>query len=218
LDSDRTIAQYPHTAWGSKDGAPSSVTALAQTSDGYLWLGSTDGLYRFDGVVFERYQPQSGGPFSARHVNSLLALPNGDLWVAFRVGGISLLKRGNATNYTTLDGVPEGLVFSFAQDGIGNNLQPAAGWRGWKVVDGRKWERIGISQERFPAHFLSIVKEPFGFLLTLRWFFFRPARSGFNRQIFESEKWHNSHSRQVGSCGWLKRRDQSGPSLYPTSM
>ena len=67
LDSDRTIAQFAHTAWGPKDGAPSPVTALAQTSDGYLWLGSPDGLYRFDGVVFERYQPQSGGPFPVQY-------------------------------------------------------------------------------------------------------------------------------------------------------
>src|ERR1700679_2943505 len=63
LDSDRTIAQFAHTSWGARDGAPSPVTALAQTSDGFLWLGSPDGLYRFDGVVFERYRPQSGGLF-----------------------------------------------------------------------------------------------------------------------------------------------------------
>src|SRR6266481_1253802 len=39
FDSDRTIAQFAHTAWGPKDGAPSAVTALAQSADGYLWLG-----------------------------------------------------------------------------------------------------------------------------------------------------------------------------------
>jgi ligand-binding sensor domain-containing protein len=115
LDSDRTIAQFAHTAWGPKDGAPSPVTALAQTSDGYLWLGSPDGLYRFDGVVFERYQPPSGGPFPAR-VSSLLALPNGDLWIGFRPGVISLLRNGNATNYTVREGVPNGAIWKFAQD------------------------------------------------------------------------------------------------------
>ena len=68
LESNRTIAQFAHTAWGPKDGAPSVVTALAQSTDGYLWLGSSDGLYRFDGVVFERYQPQSGRPIPGRSV------------------------------------------------------------------------------------------------------------------------------------------------------
>jgi hypothetical protein len=71
FDSDRTIAQFAHTVWGPKDGAPSAITALAQTPDGYLWVGGPDGLYRFDGVVFERYQPQSGDPFPARTVSSL---------------------------------------------------------------------------------------------------------------------------------------------------
>jgi hypothetical protein len=45
FDSDRTIAQFAHTSWGPKDGAPSVVEALAQSADGYLWLGSPDGLY-----------------------------------------------------------------------------------------------------------------------------------------------------------------------------
>ena len=97
LDSGRRIAQFAHTAWGQKDGAPSVVRALAQSADGYLWLGSSDGLYRFDGVVFERYRPQSGGQFPAQYVTSLLALPNGDLWIGFRSGEISLLRNENAT-------------------------------------------------------------------------------------------------------------------------
>src|SRR5580704_13547073 len=96
---ERTIAQFQHTAWGPKEGAPSLVHALAQTSDGYLWLGSSEGLYRFDGVVFERYQPQSGGSFPHRPVTSLLALPNGDLWIGFWPGAITLLRNGIATNY-----------------------------------------------------------------------------------------------------------------------
>lgn len=116
LDSDRTIAQFAHTAWGPKDGAPSPVTALAQTLDGHLWLGGPEGLYRFDGVVFERFQPQSGGPFPVRTVSSLLALPNGDLWIGFRPGAISLLRQGNATNYTAREGVPNGVIWNFAQD------------------------------------------------------------------------------------------------------
>ena len=118
-DWERTIGQFQHTAWGPKDGAPSVVAALAQTPDGYLWLGTPDGLYRFDGVVFERYQPQSGGRFPGQNVTSLLALPNGDLWIGFRSGPISLLRHGNATNYSVREGVPTGEIWNFAQDGGG---------------------------------------------------------------------------------------------------
>jgi signal transduction histidine kinase/ligand-binding sensor domain-containing protein len=141
LDSDRTIAQFAHTAWGPKDGAPSIVTALAQASDGYLWLGSPVGLYRFDGVVFERYQPQSGGPFAVRRVSSLLALPNGDLWIGFRSGGMSLLRNGNFTHYTTRDGTPEGVVWGFAQDREGTIW--AATESGLARLEGNRWKEVG---------------------------------------------------------------------------
>jgi PAS domain S-box-containing protein len=150
LESDRTIAQFAHTAWGPKDGAPSVVTALAQTSDGYLWLGCPDGLYRFDGVVFERYQPQSGGPFPVHTVSSLLALPNGDLWIGFSSGGVSLLRHGNASNYSVREGMPNGVIWSFAQDREGtiwaatnNGLLRLEGSR-WKDV-GKTWNFLGKS-------------------------------------------------------------------------
>src|SRR5579863_1417692 len=63
FESDRSITQFVHTAWSAKEGAPNVVGELAQTSDGYIWLGTPNGLYRFDGVAFEHYLPQSGGPF-----------------------------------------------------------------------------------------------------------------------------------------------------------
>src|SRR5579859_1688617 len=141
LDSDRAIAQFAHTAWGSKDGAPSAVTALAQSVDGYLWLGTHDGLYRFDGVVFERYQPQSGGPFPVGTVSSLLTLPNGDLWIAFQPGAISLLRNGNTTNYTVREGVPNGTRWSFAQDREGTIW--AAASSGLARLEGDRWKEVG---------------------------------------------------------------------------
>jgi PAS domain S-box-containing protein len=141
LDSDRTIAQFAHTAWGAKDGAPSPVTSLAQTSDAYLWLGSSDGLYRFDGLVFERYEPQSGGPFPVRSVNSLLALPNGDLWIGFSSGVISLLRHGNATNFGVREGVPNGVIWSLAGDREGTIWAATDG--GLLRLEGRRWKEVG---------------------------------------------------------------------------
>ena len=139
--SDRTIAQLAHTAWGPKDGAPSPVTALAQTPDGYLWLGSPDGLYRFDGIVFERYHPQSGGPLPVHTVSSLLALPNGDLWIGYSSGGICLLRHGNATTYTTREGAPNGVIWRFAQDREGTIW--AATSSGLARLQDDRWKEVG---------------------------------------------------------------------------
>ena len=141
LESNRTMAQFAHTAWGPKDGAPSPVTALAQTSDGYLWLGSYDGLYRFDGVAFERYQPQSGGPFPDRTVSSLLALSNGDLWIGFQTGAVSLLRHGDATNYSIREGLPNAVIWSFAQDREGTIWAATGG--GLERLEGNRWKEAG---------------------------------------------------------------------------
>src|SRR6185436_17973828 len=54
------IAEFVHTSWTAKDGAPTDVLALAQSTDGYLWLGTTRGLFRFDGVRFVQFEPRSG--------------------------------------------------------------------------------------------------------------------------------------------------------------
>src|SRR6202008_2328924 len=99
--SDRTIGQFVHTAWSAKDCAPGNVHALAQTTDGFLWLGTAQGLYRFDGVSFERYEP-----FRFSNITALLTLPNGDLWVAFAGKGVSRLREGTNTNYADSDGLP----------------------------------------------------------------------------------------------------------------
>src|SRR5277367_2971030 len=81
LDRDRTIAQFLHTGWAVADGAPSGIHGLAQTTDGYLWMASTSGLIRFDGVRFERYEPRQGGTSQFRDISALLATPDGGLWI-----------------------------------------------------------------------------------------------------------------------------------------
>ena len=139
--SDQTIVQFAHTAWGPKDGAPRPVTALAQSSDGSFWVGSHEGLYRFDGVVFERYQPQSGDSLPASSVNSLLALPNGDLWIGFLSGTTCLLRNGHATNYTARDGLPAGGVWSFASDHEGTIW--AGTHAGLARLEGARWKEVG---------------------------------------------------------------------------
>ena len=83
LNPDRDIHQLAHRSWGEKDGYPGRSQALAQTTDGFLWIGSDIGLFRFDGVHFERYVPTSGDKLSGSTVLSLLALSDGSLWIAY---------------------------------------------------------------------------------------------------------------------------------------
>src|SRR5262249_23722993 len=92
LDRDRTLAQFHHTAWTAKDGAPSQISALAQTEDGYLWIGSARGLFRFDGVEFEPCAAPGGVTLPSHNIYSLMATPDGGLWISFNPSGIGFLK------------------------------------------------------------------------------------------------------------------------------
>src|ERR1700752_2030916 len=92
IDRDRRVDQLHHTKWTLEEGAPSEIHALAQTTDGFLWIGASDGLFRFDGVGFDRLEPRAGQQFEQRNVYSLLATADGGLWVGFWSGGASFIK------------------------------------------------------------------------------------------------------------------------------
>ena len=140
LGADRTLSQYVHKAWLGKDGAPANINAITQTKDGYLWLASTQGLYRFDGVQFERFR-LAGQPMAWAPTYTLLSSPNGDLWVGSAVSGVSLLRNGTNRNYTGAEGFPEGAVLSLAQDRRGSIWAATQG--GLARFDGAKWQKLG---------------------------------------------------------------------------
>jgi signal transduction histidine kinase/ligand-binding sensor domain-containing protein len=147
-DWERTIAQFQHTAWGAKEGAPDQIFALAQTEDGYLWIGTGDGLYRFDGATFERYEPRSGGRLPNGLTFRLWSNDRGELWIGAR-SIVRTLKDGNLRTYTTEDGVPEGMVFGFAEDPRGTMWVASLG--GLARLEGNRWKKVG-DDWNFPGH------------------------------------------------------------------
>ncbi len=87
---------------GPREGAPAGVRALAQTPDGILWIGASDGLYRYDGRSFTRLAPSSTKPIQADAIGPLLATDDGDLWVGHDYGGLSLVRGGRHLAQTGL--------------------------------------------------------------------------------------------------------------------
>src|SRR3954466_11783928 len=73
FEPQKSITQFTHTAWSAKDGIPGPVRAIAQTQDGYLWLGTEAGLYKFDGLRFTPYEPSRSELPHGAAVVSLLA-------------------------------------------------------------------------------------------------------------------------------------------------
>src|SRR5271170_6154168 len=82
LNPSLDINQYAHTAWTIRDGFFKGViTSIAQTPDGYLWLGTDSALLRFDGVRSVPWQLPAGEYLSSSYIRRLLAARDGRLWI-----------------------------------------------------------------------------------------------------------------------------------------
>ena len=98
-DPSLDISQYAHTAWTFRNGFLSgAVYTIAQSADGYLWLGTQTGVYRFDGVrAVQLKLPQ----LASTEVGALLPARDGTLWIG-TLDGLVSWKNGQLTEYPTL--------------------------------------------------------------------------------------------------------------------
>ncbi|WP_167221035.1 sensor histidine kinase [Massilia rubra] len=141
----RSFEQLEHRRWVAADGGPSQVGAMAQTRDGYLWLGTNESLFRFDGVRFVRYE--APGLNTLNIVASLLAVDD-QLWVGLRFGGVRVIGPGGMREHLPGPNLPEGAIYSLARDSA-RAIWVAAD-DGLARYNGAHWERIG-SDWGFPG-------------------------------------------------------------------
>ena len=165
LDPTEHLSELHHTQWLARDGGPAQINDIAQTTDGYLWLGCGTGLLRFDGVRFELYRRNGDGAPITGDVTAVYATPTGDLWIGMRLGVAFLLRNGKVIEYGALDGLPMHTIFRFARQSDGtiwaqtiaglyrleNNhwsqaakdwaLPPAGGTTVFVDADGTLWSR-----------------------------------------------------------------------------
>ncbi|WP_051979120.1 two-component regulator propeller domain-containing protein [Edaphobacter aggregans] len=101
LDPSLDVSQYAHTAWKIRDGfTKGTIISIAQTPDGYLWLGTEFGLVRFDGARAVPWQPPGDQHLPAGRIFSLLAARDGTLWIGAK--GLASWKDGKLTQYPEL--------------------------------------------------------------------------------------------------------------------
>src|SRR5262245_46969714 len=113
LNPELDVSQYAHTSWKIRDGFPKGeVVAIAQTRDGYLWLGTELGLYRFDGVKNVLWHPQVGQDLPSNWIFSLLVARDGTLWIG-TAKGLASWKDGKLTQYAELAGR---YIFALVED------------------------------------------------------------------------------------------------------
>lgn len=130
-------------SWVRRDGAPSDITALAQTKDGYLWIGSRLGLYRFDGVQFSTYPFSSVDPqLPSSDIYALAADEDGGLWIGYRMGGITYLHGSKKIDYdkhSGLVGEATGQLVCREDGSV------------WATADGRLMHLAGSTWENYSA-------------------------------------------------------------------
>ena len=104
LDTALDVNQYAHGTWRIKEGFISSeIRVIAQTTDGYLWLGTDSGLFRFDGVRTVRWVPPAVESRPDTHIRALLGTRDGALWIG-TWGGLVSWRDGRLTSYPQLRG------------------------------------------------------------------------------------------------------------------
>ena len=106
IDVTEAMRIFSHSVWQEEDGlAQDSVQAIAQTKDGYLWLGTEKGLVRFDGINFETFTPENTPGLKDSFIDTLYADSDGALWVGTRRGGLTRLQGNLARNFSSNGGV-----------------------------------------------------------------------------------------------------------------
>ncbi|HYJ88078.1 MAG TPA: two-component regulator propeller domain-containing protein [Pyrinomonadaceae bacterium] len=120
LDSRRELSQFSHDVWLTENGLPqNTVHSIAQTRDGYIWIGTEEGLARFDGVKFTVFDKQNTSQLKSNYIRALLADRQGALWIGTAEGLVRMLD-GKFTLFTTNEGLPSNTIQAVYEDREGN--------------------------------------------------------------------------------------------------
>lgn len=98
--------EYTARTWQSDEGLPNNyVRAIVQTPDGYLWVGTSAGLARFDGLRFTAFTPQNTPPLQSANITALCVDREGTLWIGTYGGGLVCLKGGAFFHFGLTNGL-----------------------------------------------------------------------------------------------------------------
>jgi ligand-binding sensor domain-containing protein/signal transduction histidine kinase len=120
LDPNRGLREFGRQVWLSDNGLPqNTVQAITQTADGYIWIGTQEGLARFDGVKFDIFDRENTAQLKSNDIRILFADREGALWIGTSFG---LLRRQNGqfTTFTVNEGLPDNNIGAITQDREGN--------------------------------------------------------------------------------------------------
>ena len=137
------LNRYSRLSWTERDGLPAAeIRAIAQDRNGYLWIGTSAGLVRFDGVRFVHWDALGGPALPSASVNVLCASRDGSLWIGFvNTPGLFYIRDAHLKTYGRQDGLPAGVITALLEDHEG--VMWALGPGGLARFRNQHWEPLG---------------------------------------------------------------------------
>ena len=154
-DVQSLLSDYVLTSWAEKDGLPEgTIWALVQDVRGYLWIGGTSGLFRFDGAEFVRV-PLGEADSQSREVRSLHIARDATMWIGLAGGrGAARLRDGQLFTYGEHHGLAADIVEVVVEDPAGTMW--AGTDRGLYSLRGERWELVESGPGRWPIDALQV--------------------------------------------------------------
>src|SRR6266702_3723111 len=119
LDPSLQPSQYVLDNWQIPEGLPqTSVQAIARTPDGYLWVGTQEGLARFDGVRFTVFDTGNEPAIPDKYISVLFVDRGGRLWIGTR-SGLAVFEDGEFTPFSKIAGLAHAYVRAITEGGEG---------------------------------------------------------------------------------------------------
>ncbi len=157
--ANKKINQYVRQSWKTENGLPhNTITAITQTPDGFIWLGSKEGLIRFDGREFIEFNSKNTSALKNNEIWTLLTDSKGVMWIGTNGGGLVSFLGGTFKNYNTEDGLADNAVWSLYEDSKGN-IWVGTGGGGISVLSKNKFRTIDTGNGLSGNYIWSITED-----------------------------------------------------------
>lgn len=121
LNPQKAVTQYIIDSWTAETGLPqSSVWAVLQTSDGYLWIGTEEGLVRFDGVKFTVFDEDNTPAMTTNYIRCLYEDSKKNLWIGTLSGGLLRYKNGEFKPFKGEEEFSRLTIYAILEDSLNN--------------------------------------------------------------------------------------------------
>lgn len=157
LDPNKPITDYTHHTWSVDQGLPhSTVRGLVQTADGYLWIGTHEGLARFDGREFSVFNEANAPVLRGSGVATLLATRDRALWIGLRDGGLVRYAAGVFSAVSPAGELPRGSIGAIAEEANGVIWVGSSGGGLARLDKGNA--RLYTSKDGLPSQTVSAIE------------------------------------------------------------